>query len=455
MKILQVVHSLPSFSQGGTEIYAFDSASELSKKHQVYIFSRYSDLKQADYFVRKEIISGINVYLINNTFRDYDSFELSYQNPNIDKKFAQLLDEIKPDIVHIHHLAFLSLGIIEKAKERDIPLIFTLHDYWLACPKWHLLKAGQFPCEKAAAGLFGEECGSCLRDILKIKPGAVMAYYWLKKLLPGYLLKYLIKAYFHFSNAPSLDAAGQLKKRAVRARAAIENIDLFISPSQYVKDQFIRFGIDPGKILLYYPSLNMPKARTVQGKSAGKICFAFAGTIIPAKGLHVLIEAFNGIKSDIAVLKIYGKLKDYPGFEGYLRSLKRSVRNKFIKFIGEFRHEEIGEVLDSVDVLIVPSVWQENSPLIIRESFLLKIPVIASRAGGIPELINDGINGFLFEPGNAGELQEKLEYVINNPGVLGRLKENMAQARPPEDSLNEIENIYRSLIKTNEKVYAA
>lgn len=447
MKILQVVHSLPFFNQAGTEIYTLDLALELSKRHQVYIFSRCSDLKQADYLISKEIFSGISVYLINNTFRDYDSFEMFYQNVNIDEKFAWLLDEIKPDVVHIQHLAFLSLGIIEKARERNIPVVFTLHDYWLVCPKWHLLKTDQTPCEKAALGLFGHECYSCLQDMIKINPGAVRAYYSLRKLLPGYLLKYLRKIYSCFSNLFSLDAAEQLKKRADMVRKALENIDLFVVPSQYVKNQFIRFGIDPRRILLYYLPLNISKPWMAQDKIAGKIRFAFMGTIIPAKGLHVLIKAINGIKSDSAALKIYGKLKDYPGFEGYLQSLKRAVRNRNIEFMGEFRHEEIREVLNSVDVLIVPSIWQENSPLIIREAFAAKVPVIASRIGGIPELVKDGVDGLLFNPRDSNDLQKKLECVINTPDIISGFKNNMGDMRNIEGNEEVVEGIYNNLME--------
>ncbi len=445
MKILQVVHSLPFLSQAGTEIYAFDSALELSKRHQVYIFSRYSDLKHADYFVRREVLSGIPVYLINNTFRDCRSFEMFYQNVNIDEKFASLLDEIMPDVVHIQHLAFLSIGIIKKAKERNIPVVFTLHDYWLACPQWHLLRADQTPCEKAVLGLFGRECNSCLQDMSKINPAALKAYYWLRKFLPGHLLSCLRKAYSRFNNSGHFDAVEQLKKRDATVRVALENIDLFMAPSQYIKSQLIRFGVNPGKIMLHYLGLNMPQSRQLpQDKISEKIRFAFIGTVIPAKGLHVLIEAFNGLKFDNAVLKIYGKLKGYSGFEGYLHSLKNISKNINIEFLGEFSHEEISGVLNSVDVLVVPSIWQENSPLIIREAFAAGVPVVASRIGGIPENVIDGENGLLFQPGNAHELQDKLQYIINNPDTISVFKNNLPQVKTIQEEAVELEEAFSS-----------
>lgn len=445
MKILQVVHSLPSFNQAGTEIYTFDLASELLKKHQVYIFSRYSDLKQEDYLVRKQIFSGITAYLINNTFRDYDSFEMFYRNVSIDEKFAQVLDEIKPDIVHIQHLIFLSIGMIKKLEERNIPLVFTLHDYWLMCPNWHLLKKDQTPCEKAAKGLFDHECDGCLQDMLHINKRTTKAYYSVRQFLPAKLLKYLKKIYFCFNKSPSRNAIEQLKKRSGVVKKALENIDFFWAPSQFIKNQFSKFGINPGRIIKYYPGLNIAEFRGCRDGIRKKIRFAFIGTIIPAKGLHVLIRAFNGIRSDVAELYIYGKIKKYVGFESYPLSLKRIIKNKNIKFLGEFDHDSVAGVFKDLDVLVVPSIWQENHPLIIREAFLLKKPVIASRIGGIAEIVKDGINGLLFESGNAEELREKIEYIISNPKVLDDFRENTGEVKGIEDNAKEIEEIYCKL----------
>jgi len=447
MKILQVVHSLPVFNQAGTEIYTFDLASELSKKHQVYIFSRYSDLKQEDYLVRKQIFSGITAYLINNTFRGYNSFEMFYQNVSIDEKFSKVLDEIKPDVVHIQHLAFLSLGMIEKAKERNIPVVFTLHDYWLMCPKWHLLGADGKPCEKAAEGIFNRDCVNCLRDMLNTNRHAIKSYYLMKEFLPAYFLKYLKNIYFHYNRKSSSNAIEQLKKRSIVVKKALESISFFLAPSQYIKNQFLKFGIHPDEILSYYPGLNLSKFQKNQSKMNGKIRFAFIGTIIPAKGLHVLISAFNGIRSDVAELRIYGKIKKYVGFESYPLSLKRAIKNKNIKFLGGFDHDSVADIFKDLDVLVVPSIWQENHPLIIREAFLLKKPVIASRIGGITEIVENGINGLLFESGNAEELREKIEYIISNPKVLDDFRENNGEVKGIDDNAKEVEEIYCKLSK--------
>src|SRR3989338_6135820 len=190
MRILQVVHSLPFLNQAGTEVHTYNLALELSKRHEVHIFARACNTKQKEYEVTKQNMDGIRVYLINNTFKKCNSFEVFYENEEIEKRFAELLDEITPDIVHIQHLVFLSIGLIKIIRDRGIPIVFTLHDYWLICPKWHVLKKGSTHCGKVFTGNFDEECLDCLSDILNIKIGSKMVYLLMKCLLPNFALMY-------------------------------------------------------------------------------------------------------------------------------------------------------------------------------------------------------------------------------------------------------------------------
>ena len=152
--------------------------------------------------------------------------------------------------------------------------------------------------------------------------------------------------------------------------------------------------------------------------------FGFIGTILPAKGLHILIEAFNKLNHrDKSYLRIYGKLYPYNGFEYYPGYIKKiGLNNQNIYFMGNFDNRQIGEIFSEVDILVVPSIWLENAPLTIQEAFCAKVPVIASRIGGIPELVTDSLNGLLFNPGDANDLAEKMKFVINNPDVSVNLK---------------------------------
>lgn len=111
-----------------------------------------------------------------------------------------------------------------------------------------------------------------------------------------------------------------------------------------------------------------------------------------------------------------------------------------------FDNQEIASVFQNIDMLIVPSLWQENSPLVIQEAFLAETPVIASRLGGIPEIVQNGINGLLFNPGDVDELREKMQQIINNPSLIEKFRENMPKIRCIEDNAKEIEEIYNKLV---------
>jgi len=448
MKILQIAHSLPFLNQAGTEIYTYNLSLELSRRHEVYIISRTCDIKQKEYEVTKKVIGRITFYLINNTFKWCDSFETYYENSQIDSVFSKLIDEIKPDIVHIQHLVFLSTGFIREIKKRLIPIVFTIHDYWLMCPKWHLLKKDDTPCDKAEAEAFDNECLDCLREILFIKKGAKRLYVYSRNLLPAFVLKYFKRAYFSFMRK-SPDSAGgiaRLAKRNQRIRGYLDMIDVFFAPSMFARDKFIRFGIHPEKIKILRHGLNSRLFHGFPKTESEKIRLAFIGTILPAKGLHILIEALNGIKAKNIELKIYGKIYSYIGFEDYLPYLKRIIKNKNIKFMNEFNYQNIADVFRDIDVLIIPSIWHENAPSVIQEAFITRTPVIASNIGGMPEFLIDGINGFLFNPGDKNDLRAKVRRIIKNPWIIGELKKNMSPVKGIEDNAREIEDVYDRLI---------
>lgn len=450
MKIFQIVHSLPFLNQAGTEVHTYNLSLELAKRHQVYVFARSCNAKQKDYEITKKNLNGITVYLINNSFRYCNSFEMYYENDTIDKKFAELLDEIRPDIVHIQHLIFLSIGLIKTINDRGIPIIFTLHDYWLMCPRWHLLKKDFKPCDKAVTDKFDNGCLDCLSEILNIKKNAKRIYSLGKGLLPRPIIEYFKKMYF-LSLRISDNGSGiiRLRERNYKIKDSLNRVNIFLAPSEYVRDNFIKFGIPIEKIKLSKNGLNVSPFIDSQKTKADKLRFSFIGTILPAKGLHVLINSFNEIKTNDAELKIYGKLYSYIGFEYYLPYLKKLIKNKNIRFMGEFDHGQVVNIFKQIDVLVVPSIWHENNPLVIQEAFLSKTPVIASNIGGIPELVTNGVNGLLFEPQDANDLRKKIQHIIDEPNILEKFKENIPNVKNIEDNIREIENLYNNLLNNN------
>ncbi len=439
MKILQVVHSFLPHTKAGAEVYSYVLSKELSKRHEVFVFFRVNRPQEREHSLIHSRFEGLETYAINNTFRLCHSFEGTYNNVVIDREFGILLDRIKPDIVHIHHLLFLSHGIINEIKKRDIPIIFTLHDYWLICYRGQLIKDDLAVCKGNSVA----ECRDCLKYLLRIKKYSLYSYRILRRKLPSSILALLKRFYLLTGKSNPLK---EVEKRKDSIEDICSKIDLFIAPSHFIKNKFIEHGFIKEKIL-YCPHGFDFRNYTYVSKNESKILrFAYMGTLLPMKGVDILISAFKGLKTENVELSIYGKLFSYSGFESYHKILEKMIRaDSRIKLKGEYANKDIGKILSDVDVLVAPSIWQENAPLVIQEAFLSKTPVIASRIGGIPELVKDGVNGLLFTPGDVKDLQAKLEYVINNLGAVEKFKENMPVIKSIEDDAKEMEEIYSRL----------
>lgn len=446
MKVLQIVHSYPPYTMAGAEIYAYNLSCELAKRHKVFIFHRINELGQREYNILQNSNNGFEIYAINNTFRNYESYEMTYKNEALSNRFSNIIDQIKPDIVHIQHLLYLSTTIIEEIKKRDIPIVFTLHDYWLLCPQGQLLKNNLTLCENKDY----YACTECIPHQLCVRKNIFNYYYFFKRVLPESLLQLIKNNYLNYARFSLLSAEEafmKIRERAKYVKEICSKVDLFISPSKFLRDKFIEFGIPHEKIVFSRYGFNLGSFKSIQKVASKILRFAFIGNILPAKGIHVLIEAFNRIHNDNLELKIYGKVISYKGLlESYLKHIKKLSKNKNIKFMGEFDNKDIANIFKEIDVLIVPSIWYENSPLVIQEAFASKTPIIASNIGGIPELIQDSKNGLLFEANNINGLYENIKRVTDNPKLLQELKQNIA---PPKDirvNALEMEDIYRRYI---------
>ena len=444
MKILQVVHAFPPYNIAGVEVYTYSLCRGLGARHEVYVFCRVCNPREKEYSVNYRQDGKIRIYSLNNTFKYCESFTGLYRNPQISRAFSEVLDAINPDIVHIQHLQFLSADIIHEIKKRGIPIVYTLHDYWLICPQWHFLRNKTELC--SADNI--EECIECLKDWLMISRGPKFIYRMLKRVMPVSLLRQLKSLYVSSSNkkADKGNLLSLIRQRIEYMRSIVKSVDIFISPSQFLRSRFIKFGIPEGKNLLVTHGVRGFEVNSAPDKLKKGITFGFIGTLLPAKGIHILLEAFNPLKGE-SILNIYGKFRPYDGFEDYPDRLEKLARGRRVHFKGGFDNDKIGDIFSEIDVLVAPSLWMENSPLVIQEAFWAKTPVIASRIGGIPELIREDINGLLFNPGDTQDLRAKMELLIEKPEIIERLRKNILPPKGMEEHAIEIENIYTELIE--------
>lgn len=172
------------------------------------------------------------------------------------------------------------------------------------------------------------------------------------------------------------------------------------------------------------------------------------------KGGDILIRSFNSLASSKrACLKIYGDDSHFPHYAKKLKQLAR--HNPAISFPGTFSPDQLGEELGVIDVLIVPSMWHENAPLIISEAFAAGVPVIGSDVPGISALVKDGVNELLFPRGDEKDLTGCLEKFLHEPDLLTELRKNLPPVKSIQENGHELEEIYYKLIKNQTKIAPA
>lgn len=425
MNILKVIHGYPPTYNAGSEVYSQNICETLAKKHRVEVFTREQDEYRLDFVTRKVTRNGIPITLVNLA-REKDG----YEHPKVNLAFGKTLDRFQPDIVHIGHLNHLSLGIVREAKYRNIPLVFTLHDFWLMCPRGQFLQRnfdGQ-NLYRLCEGQEDKKCAtSCYRMLHACSPkdSLIDTSYWT-----------------HWIN-----------RRMQAVRAIIPLIDVFIAPSQYLKNRFITdFGLSEQKVTYLDYGFSYEYLKPILKKEERLFTFGYIGTHIPAKGVNLLIEAFKNIQNPCQLM-IWGR----PIGQN-TAALKRLVANSSnpIIFKGEYENKHIVKtVFENTDAIVVPSIWGENSPLVIHEAQACHIPVITANYGGMKEYVRHQVNGLLFEHRNSEDLNKQLEWALAYPVKMKQLG-NRGYLFKPDGKVPEIyahchqlEQIYQQVITKN------
>lgn len=426
MRILKVIHGYPPFYNAGSEVYSQSICEELSKNNLVFVFTREENPYLPDFTIRKEQINGNLVVYLVNMAQGKDGF----RHNELDLILLNLLNEINPDVAHVGHLNHLSTGFIDVLKNKNIPIAFTLHDFWLMCPRGQFLQRN-----------FGNANHLQLCDKQENTKCATNCY----------------NAYFT-GQEENMEAdvsfwSNWIGKRMKETKEITDKVDLFIAPSNYLKDRFIKqFGVSENKIqFLDYGFPLHYLTPTEKKEESESFTFGYIGTHIPAKGVNLLIEAFLKLNGK-ASLKIWG-WKDQRTTKELVD--KANAIGLPIEFKGEYVNKNLAdEVFSQVDCIVVPSIWGENSPLVIHEAQACHIPVITANYGGMAEYVEHKINGLLFDHRNSDSLSVQMQWAIKNKeamigfGKRGYLFSDNGRVPEIKEHCKELLKIYEGLQKT-------
>lgn len=297
------------------------------------------------------------------------------------QKIERLLNETKPSVAHLHNIYHqISPSILPALKRHGVPVLMTLHDLKLACPNYKMHTSGEV-CERCVPGKYYH---AILHRCVKAS------------MLASALCAIELYVHRHL---------GLYEK----------HVDIFIVPSAFYRRKFVESGVAADKLVVV-PNFVRTELYTPSYESADY--FVYMGRLSEEKGLVTLLRAMREFPAGRLVILGEGPLR--PVLEKQIAEDK--LNN--VSLLGSKMGKELRRILAGAKFTAIPSEWYENCPMSCIESLAAGKPVVGSDIGGIPELVEDGHNGLLFEPGNAEQLREKLERLFREPGLVRMLGQN-------------------------------
>ncbi len=445
MHVLLVANGFPPTAFGGVEVYTAGLAHALmADGHRVTVMCAEQTLAAPDYSLIEQQVEGVSVFRLVNNYRDIRSFAQTFTDPRIDQVFADLLARIQPDLVHFNHLIKLSARLPRITAERGIPCLVTVHDFWALCQRVYLHDWRKQACPGPQQG---GDCYRCVTSGTAAQHARTVAVSTLRRLIPFPIrlrLRRLLTKDDYF--LPDLQATPDaLEQRFAAFRDALLAARHIIAPSQFVKDTLVRNGYPPEAIVVLPLGLRRPAAISSAGTIHSPVRLAFVGSLLPWKGTETLIRAFKQSHSQNLHLSLYGREDIIPAFSRQLRQLAQD--DSRIAFKGPFQPDQGASVYADIDALVIPSMAHESFSLVAREALLHGKPVIASAIGALPEVIFDGINGFLVPPGDAMALAAVFDRIAQDPALLTRFElPGPAPILTIEEHLARLEQLYSAAL---------
>ena len=360
MRILICSNAYPPYFLGGAELVAHAQAKALSHMgHEVRVFAGQLNSGRPQYGMAEDVYDDIPVYRIATLPKDYNQTFLNFYHSAIDDHFNAIVQEFKPGIVHCHNLIGLSVKIPILAKRHGAKTICTLHDFWGFCLRNTAARPDGQSCDDST------QCHSCLP---RIHDGR-------KRNVP-------------------------IRFRKDFIRFALKHVDQFIAPSKYLADRHVwagfpadRLNVIPNGVDLerFHPASAVPDQENVR--------ITYAGHFGTHKGVSTLLDALAQIipHTSSVMLQLAG---EGPEYENYLARIEALGLHEHVRFLGKVSPSDMPDIYAQSDIVVLPSVWDENQPVCLMEAMAAGLPVVASRKGGIPELIEHSENGLMFAAGD-------------------------------------------------------
>ena len=443
MKVAFFVHCFFPEHFYGTETYTLDLAKHYQAAgHDVVVVSAvFQGEPRREELVTKYVHQGIPVVCIDKNRIPHTRVKETYYQPDMRPVLERVLREIKPDVVHVTHLINHTAALLEVTQQLGIATYATFTDFFGFCLNNKLETASGGLCEGPSSSR--TNCMAChLKDAGR-SPQADLWVQWAGTPYSARWIATLANAARRWPGLRHGPVDGLLEDIARRPDTLLglynNGYRAAVAPTRFLKQAYqtnkittpmrdIWFGVDIDRT---------PKPQRLAGHVP---VIGFIGQIAPHKGTDLLIKAFQRLPQGAAELHIYGPAEQDPAYMDLLRTLAIG-RDVFFK--GTFPSSRMAEIMRGLDLLVIPSRWYENSPLVLLNALATHTPVVVSDVAGMTEFLVPGVNGFAFERGSVEALGQRLERLVRDPEVMYALAGTTHYEKTPSLMASETLSIYQ------------
>jgi glycosyltransferase involved in cell wall biosynthesis len=417
-KVLYICHNHPEIRPGGAEAYAYEVHEAIrdgGEWESIFLARTGPPFSKAARYHDGTLLTGVNdtdpnQYFFYSELDDYDWFLGSSKNkPAITSHLRDFLLAHQPDVVHFQHTLFIGFEAIREVRNAlpDATIVYTLHEFLPICHRHGQMvrTTTEKPCMEESP----RRCHECFPDIAP-------------------------QEFF-------------MRKQFIQSHMSL--VDLFIAPSMFLRDRYVDWGIpaekivdeDYGRFGLSTPTPVVPR------KTRNRL--GFFGQFSYYKGVNVVLKAMKRLHEEgvAAHVSLHGaNLEIQPQeFQDEFGELLEASGDS-VEYAGRYNHDQLPALMESVDWIIVPSIWWENSPLVIQEAFIHQRPVICSDIGGMAEKVTDGVDGLHFRAGDPESLANVIKEAVTTRRLWDTLRAGIKPIYAMDDHIPKLLAMYDDLI---------